>query len=94
MHRRRRQSIADHDRKPAAIRGACRKMIGAGRLELAPEVRTPQIVATIDGAAPRRKDGKAELGELSDYPLGIEGCMHGVSGARMIEREVEQRPGR
>jgi hypothetical protein len=88
-----RQPVADHDREFAGTSLAAREPPSGSFVQPPTEIRTPQIVATIAGAAMNLACDDAETGKLRDQRLGIESGMNGIARARVIQRKVEQSAG-
>jgi len=89
MDRSRRQPVGDrnHDATARGI-AVTFEMLYGGWIEPSSEIGTGEIKPATGSAASDLDRHKPELGYACRQRGGIEGGMHGVAGARMIEREI------
>ena len=94
LDRARGQPVGDHDRDVVAAAG----MRGEPRFgvagEAAAEIGAHEVMLPIGGGARDRDNWQPERCELGDEARFVEGCVHGVAGARVGEAQIELRRGR
>src|SRR5690348_329595 len=95
MDRGRRQAVADHERQmPGLVIGRAGEALRGSLIEPASKIGTPEIIAAAAGPARHLEGAKTEAIQSGCQIGCMEGSMNGITGARVIECEIEQRRGR
>ena len=94
LDRARGQPVGDHEDDVVAAVGICGEPRFGVAGEAAAEVGAHEVVRAIGGGARDCEYGGAKRRKLGDEARFVEGCVHGVAGARMGEAQIELRRGR
>ena len=88
------QAVGDYENDVVAAGGVCGEPRVGVAVEAAAEVGTHEVLRAVGGGARHREHGQAQRRELGDEARFVEGCVHGVAGARVGEAQIELRRGR